>query len=280
MRMDLIQPHSFGLGRPAATTGDLVSVVVADANVVALDVNGVVHSGSQFPLVNDILEKVKAGESVIVNVTTDIVIPPRSVNFLTVEGMVFKEGGEDSAGGGLDVMVTVGSQAPQMDTTDTNGSYSVAFVGLGAPAATTGDPISVVVSDGSGERGTNPPPPEEATLSNTDLGTTGSATVNGMWTTNIKLTSNLLVVEGTVFLLNGDTPVPAMSNLRESDLTVVVTNTTRNLHQRAYPLRTMVHMVLSSKALGGAAVAETGDALTFEVRNEAGETVGSESLHP
>ena len=260
-----------GLGRPAATTGDAVSIAVADANVVGLSVNGIEQGRSQFPLVNDILEKVKARESVIVNVTTDIVIPPRSVNFLIVEGTVFKEGSEDSASGGLEVMVTVGSNPPQMDTTDTNGSYSVAFVGLGSPVATSEDNmLSVVVSDGSGPRGRNDDP-----LSDTDLGTTGSATVMRNVDTNIKLASNLLVVEGTVYLLNGDTPVPAMSNLRESDLTVVVTNTTRNLPESVSVKDDGTYGIVF-QSLGGAAVAETDDALTFEVRNEAGVTVGSE----
>ena len=265
-----------GLGKPAATTGNLVSVVVAGANVVGLDVNGVGHSRSQFPLVNDILERVKVGESVTVNVTTDIVIPPRSVSLLTVEGMVFKEASTVSAGGGLEVTVTVGSQAPQMDTTDTNGFYSVAFVGLGAAVAKTGDPISVEVRDGSGVRGTNPPPPKEATLSNLDLGIGDAATVMRNVDTNIKLASNLLVVEGTVYLKNGDTPVPATSNLRESDLTVVVTNTTRDLTE-SVSVKDDGTYGLVFQSLGGAAVVETGDELTFEVQNEAGESVESES---
>ena len=261
-----------GLGTAAATTGNLVFVVVADANVVGLSVNGIEQGGSQFPLVNDILEKVKAGESVTVDVTTDIVIPPRSVNFLTVEGMVFKEGSTVPAGGGLNVTVTVGSQAPQMDTTDTNGFYSVAFVGLGSPVATSEDNmLSVVVSDGSGPRGRNDDP-----LSNTDLGTSGSATVERNVETNIKLASNFLVVEGTVYLLNGDTPVPAMSNLRESDLTVVVTNTTRNL-PKSVAVRDDGTYGVVFQALGGAAVAETGDELSFEVQNEAGESVESDA---
>ena len=89
--------------------------------MVALDVNGIEQGGSQFPLVNDILERVEAGESVIVNVMTDIVIPERSVNLLTVEGMVFKEGSTTSAGGGLDVMVTVGS-TPTPDGHDRYGT--------------------------------------------------------------------------------------------------------------------------------------------------------------
>ena len=49
--------------------------------------------------------------SVMVDVTTDIIIPPRSVNVLEVMGNVYKEDGTTSAGSGLDVMVTVGSQA-------------------------------------------------------------------------------------------------------------------------------------------------------------------------
>ena len=265
-----------GPGTPAATTGNLVSVVVAGANVVGLDVNGVGHSRSQFPLVNDILERVKVGESVTVNVTTDIVIPERSVSLLTVQGTVFKEASTVSAGGGLEVTVTVGSQAPQMDTTDTNGFYSVAFVGLGTPVAKTGDPISVEVRDGSGVRGTNPPPPKEATLSNLDLGIGDAATVIRNVDTNIKLASNLLVVEGTVYLKNGDTPVPATSNLRESDLTVVVTNTTRDLTE-SVSVKDDGTYGLVFQSLGGAAVVETGDELTFEVQNEAGESVESES---
>ena len=132
------------------------------------------------------------------------------------------------------------------------------------------------MSDGSGERGTNPPPPEEATLSNTELGLTGSATVRRNVETDIKLTSNLLVVEGTVYLKNGDTSVPAMSNLRETDLTVVVTNTTRNLPPESVSVKDDGTYGLVFQSLGGAAVAETGDELTIEVKNEAGETVGRE----
>ena len=148
---------------PVATTGDRVSVAVADANVVALNVNGTEQLGSSFRLINDILEKVQVGGSVTVDVTTDIVIPPRSVNALVVKGMVSKEDGTTSVGSGLEVTVTVGS-ASQMTTTETDGSYEVLFIrDLITSVATTDDMISVEVRDGSGVRGTNPPPPEEAT---------------------------------------------------------------------------------------------------------------------
>ena len=76
----------------AATTGDIVSVVVRCA--------GTERGREEFPLVNDILEEVLGGMSVMVDVTTDIVIPPRSV-----WNKVYKEDGSTSAGGGLDVVV-------------------------------------------------------------------------------------------------------------------------------------------------------------------------------
>ena len=202
-----------------ATTGDMVSVVVTDANG---NRNAV---GKNFPLVNDILEKVLDGMTVTVDVTTDIVIPPRSVNVLEVMGTAYKVDGTTPAGGGLDVMVTVGSQPPQAVQTATDGSYAASFVELLVPVATTGDMLSVVVSDSTRERGRS----DDSALSNVELGLTGSATVTRDVTTDIGLTSNVLAVLGTVYLKNGDTEhVPARSHLREGDLTVTVTNTTRN----------------------------------------------------
>ena len=267
----------------AATTGDTVAVSVAVAgsdtaiNVVALTVNGAERSGSSFPLVNDILEKVAEGMPVTLDVTTDIVIPPRTANVLVVTGNVYKEDGSTSAGGGLDVTVTVGSGS-QATTTDTDGSYTAEFVDLLNPVATSGDSISVEVSDGSGMRGTNPPPPEDATLSNKEIGLTGAATVTRDVTTDIGLTSNLLVVSGTVYLKNGEISVPATSVLRETDLTVVVSNTTRNWDEMTsvdadgnYNV-TKVFDPLS-------AVIETDDIITVAVQNEAGVTVGEADPH-
>ena len=209
------------------------------------------------------------------DVTTDIVIPPRTVNALVVEGMVSKEDGTTSAGSGLDVMVTVGSDS-QMTTTETDGSYEVLFIDLITSVATTGDMISVEVGDGSGVRGTNPPPPEEATLSNADLGTTGSATVTRDVKTNIGLTSSVLAVAGTVYLKNGETDhVAAANNLREGDLKVVVTNTTRDLSRETTVGDDGTYELL---IVGDnfATVAETDDEILVEVQNDAGVIVGSE----
>ena len=246
----------------AATTGDIVSVVVTDDA-------GTERGREEFPLVNDILEDVLDRMSVVVNVTTDIVVPPRSVNVLEVMGMVYKEDGSTSAGGGLDVVVTRGSMTQTVQT-GTDGSYSASFVEFLSSVATSIDnSLSVVVSDSSGERGRN-----DDSLLNTELGTTGSASVTRDVISDIGLTSNVLAVLGTVYLKNGDTEhVPARSHLREGDLTVTVTNTTRNL-PRSIPVEddgkydtTFVDPT--------AAVAETGDVLTVDVMNDAGVSVGS-----
>ena len=258
-----------GFGQTVATTGDTLSVAVDGANIVALTVNGVEQVGSEVLLLNAILEKVAAGEGVAVDVTTDIVIPPRSVDSLTVKGMVFKEDGTTSAGAGLTVSVTVGSQTGT-DTTESDGAYSVAFLGFGTPIAASADIVIVVASDATGPRGTNDIQP----IRNIELPEAGGhADIVRNVNTDIGLTSISLTIAGTVYLENGDTPVAASNDLREGELTVVVTNTTRSMTE--------------SQTLGGdgkyalaffdltSTVAETGDEITVEVQNGAGETVGS-----
>ena len=265
-----------GFGSTVATTGDTVSVAVTDADgnpasVVMISVNGVAVSGDNFTLLNDILEKVEAGESVTVDVTTDIDIPPRSVDSLTVKGTVFKEDGTTPAGLGLTVEVTVGSMS-DTDTTELDGSYSVAFLGFGTPVAATDEIVIVVASDATGPRGTNDDEPIRNIELPVELG--GHADIRRNVDTDIGLTSISLTVAGTVYLKNGDTPVPASSDLREGELTVVITNTTRNLTE-SEPLgddgtyaRAFFNPVV--------AVAETGDEIIVEVKNEAGKTVGNE----
>ena len=125
------------------------------------------------------------------------------------------------------------------------------------------------MSDSSGERGR-----EEFTLSRGQLGDADSATVTQDVITDIGATSGILAVTGTVYLKNGDTmSVPAASHLREGDLTVVVTNTTRNLTERA-PVDSDGEYSVTFLNFSGT-VAETGDMLSLEVQNEAGETVGT-----
>ena len=256
---------------PVATTGDMVSIAVAGANVVSLNVNGTDQAGGSFPLVNAILEPVAAGMSVMVDATTDIVIPPRSVNVLEVTGTVYKEDDTTSAGGGLDVSVTVGSMT-QTTQTDTDGTYSVPFVELLNPVATSHDIVVVVASDATGERGRNDDEPIRNAELPVDAG--GSATIIRDVTTDIGLTSNVLAVLGTVYLKNGDSEhVPAMSHLREGDLTVTVANTTRNLTQSAIVDNAGEYSATFVNPLS--TVAETGDVLELTVTNDAGENVGT-----
>ena len=75
------------LSMPVARTGDEVTIVVTDAA-------GTKVGGDMVRLTNDLLD----GAPVEVNITTNIVIPPRSVSFLTVKGTVTKVGGQTSAG--------------------------------------------------------------------------------------------------------------------------------------------------------------------------------------
>ena len=255
-----------------ATTGDTVSVAVANANVVSLNVNGTEQAGSSFDLTDTILEKVEAGEPVTVDVMTDIVIPPLSVTSLVVRGMVYKEDGSTSAGSGLDVMVTVGENSQTVQT-GTDGSYMALFISdLITTVATTGDPISVVVSDGSGPRGENEP--DESTLSHQELST--AEAIRDV-TTNIGLTTSVLAVGGTVYLKNGDTEmVAAAKHLRETDLTVVVTNTTRGI-QRTGVVDDEGEYEILIVGDNFATVAETDDEIVVEVQNDANVAVGSES---
>ena len=246
------------LSMPVARTGDTVTIVVKDAN-------GVEVGGKEFRLTNDRLD----GEPIDVKITTTIVVPPRSVNVLTVTGMVSKEDDTTSAGAGLDVTVMVGSET-RTDTTDADGSYSVAFIDLNMPVGTTGDPVSVVVSDASGERGRNDMP-----LRNIDLPEEGDAAdIVRDVRTNIKLTSPILAVSGTVYLKNGDTPVAARSDLRSSELTVVVTNTTRNWSESVSV--TNEGRYSAAHLDPNPAAAESGDVITVVVQNEAGQTVSNE----
>ena len=268
---------------PVATTGNEVSIAVGDANVVSLTVNGTARAGSSFRLVNDILEKVAAGDPIVADVTTDIVIPPRTVSSLVVEGMVYKEDRITPAGSGLDVTVTLRentqTESTQTVQTEVNGSYQALFIAdLITTVATTGDPISVEVSDGKGVRGTNPPPPKEATLSNRELGTTGSTTVPRDVYTDIKLTTSILAVSGTVNLKNGDTDsVAAAKHLRETELTVVATNITRGGIEMTGSVDDEGQYELLFVGPNLSTVAETDDEIVVEVQNDAGVGVGNNS---
>lgn len=245
-----------------ASTGDLVSTVVVT------DADGTVRGSAELELTNAHLDEDGSGLATL-DVPTDIVLPPKSVQILVVEGVAYRDDETTPVAQGFDVTITVGSRS-DTGTTDADGSFSSTFFDPLAPAASSGDPVSIVVSDSSGERGR-----AELTLANAHLDT-DPATVTQNVATDVGATSNLLAVTGTVYLKNGDSQkVAAASHLREGDLTVVATNITRNLSVSGTVDDDGGYDLTFVNLLG--VVAETGDSLTVEVQNEAGEAVGTVS---
>ena len=185
-----------GLDTPAASTGDLVSIVVTDST-------GQTHQ-EDFNLTSAQLGTTGSA-TVTQDVITAIPVPPETANILVVNGVVYTIDGETPAEG-ANVTVTVGSNTLPMTTTDANGFFERTAVGLDTPAASTGDVVSIVVTDYAGvERGA-----EALTLTNADLGTTGSATVTQDMMTDIVLppmSVDILVVEGVVYRDDMMTPV-------------------------------------------------------------------------
>ena len=147
-----------------ASTGDMVSTVVVT------DADGEVRGSAELELTNAHLDEDGSGMATL-NVPTDIILPPKSVEILIVEGIAKRDDATTPVGQGFDVTVTVGSKS-DMGTTEADGSFSVTFFDPLAPAASTGDSVSIVVSDDSGDRGS-----AEFTLTNADLDDADPATV-------------------------------------------------------------------------------------------------------
>ena len=247
-----------------ASKDDPVSIVVTDAT-----------GGTHGPY-ESVLTYTELGEgdtaTVTRNLKTTIPVPPRSVSILVVEGVALRDDETTPVGVGYDVAVTVGSNAPQTVQTDAAGAFSVTFFMPGTTVATTGDMLSIVVSDSSGIRGESP----ARALKNSDLGEADTVTVEQDVVTNVGATSTILAVMGTVYLKNGETQkVPATNDLRTENLTVVVANTTRDLEQRGSVHNDGKYSVTFFDVSN--TVAETGDSLTVEIQNEAGEIVGTTS---
>ena len=135
--------------------------------------------------------------------------------FWIVEGTVFKVDGITPADG-VTTTVTVGSNTPQVVTTDMDGGYSVTELNLVGTVASTGDLVSIVVTDDTGlERGR-----EDFPLTNDQLGEGGTATVTKDVVTDIIVpprSVSVLVVEGVIISDDGVNPV------EDVPLTVTVT---------------------------------------------------------
>ena len=134
--------------------------------------------------------------------------PPMMVSVIVVTGEVNKADGTGTVPG-VDVAVTVNDHPPISTTADEDGSYSVTIVDPGGDAGSTGDIVTVVVSDEDGAVvGT-----EETVLTNEDLGDGDSTIVEIDVDTNIVSTTSALVVTGTVYHEGGSLPVGSGMNV-------------------------------------------------------------------
>lgn len=131
-----------------------------------------------------------------VNLTPE---PPMMVSTLVVIGTINKQDGSGTVPG-VDVEVTVGDSAPLSATSDDSGNYNVTAVDPSGNAASTGDVVSVVVSD----EDANVVGTAEQVLTNADL---EGGVVQIDVSTNIVSTTSTVVVTGTVYHEGGSIPV-------------------------------------------------------------------------
>ena len=187
-------------------------------------------------------------------------VPPVMVPILVVTGEVNKEGGTGSVPG-VNVEVTVNDKDPISTTSDEDGNYSVTIVDRGGNAGSTGDTVTVVVTDADGdERGS-----EEIVLTNEDLGDGGSSVVNVDVTTDIGATTSALVVTGSVFREASEIPIDHVFD-------ITVTNTTNGMQESGMTDGNGMYSLTLFNF--GAPVGETGDVLTVTA-SRAGEQVAA-----
>ena len=180
-----------------------------------------------------------------VNLTPE---PPVMVPILVVSGTVNKADGSGSVPG-VDVEVTVNDKPPLSTTTGDDGSYSVTIVDPNGDAGSTGDTVTVVVTDADGnERGR-----DESVLTNEDLGDGDSAVVQRDVSTDIVASTSALVVTGSVFREASEIAIADVF-----DITVM--NTTRGGELSGMTNDGGMYSVTFFDASG--AVAETGDMIT------------------
>ena len=251
-----------GLDMPAASTDDVVSIVVTDDA-------GTERGSEELTLTNADLGTIGSA-TVTQDAMTDIVLPPLSVDLLVVDGVVYRDDMMTPVDSGFDVTVTVGTGESQTTSTEADGSFSVTFLEIPPmTVATTGDTVSIIVTDSTGKQRD---PGDQFTLTHIKL---ADPTITRKVYTDIGATSKLVNVVGTVYLRDGDgDPVAAASHLRANELTVVVANSVRNLEQRVPVDDNGEYAATLISFLDIAA--ESGDSLTVEVE-EAGVTVGARS---
>ncbi len=185
--------------------------------------------------------------------------PPMSVSVLIVTGDVNKADGTGTVPG-VAVEVTVNGQMAAT-TSDENGSYSVTFVDPNGAAGSTGDIVSVVVSDEDGVVvGT-----ANKVLTNADLGDGDSAVVKVDVDTSVLSTTQTLVVTGTVYHEGGVLPAGA-------GIAVTATNNANAMSVSGMTAEDGTYSVTFLDP--NADVAKTGDMLTVSVMADGAE-IGS-----
>ena len=189
-----------------------------------------------------------------VNLTPE---PPMMVSILVVNGTINKADGTGSVPG-VNVAVTVNAKDPISTTSDENGSYSVTLVSPSGNAASTGDAVTVVVTDANGmERGSN-----AKVLTNEDLGDGDSSVVTIDVTTDIGATTSALVVSGSVFREASEIPIDDVFD-------ITVTNSTNGMQvSGTTDGNGMYSLTLFSV---NAPVAETGDMFTVTAARDGGQ---------
>ena len=122
--------------------------------------------------VQDFVTGLQSPLGIAIGVRAIIAEPPQSVNILVVEGIVYEADGATPAAGVV-VTVTVSSTWSRTTQTSSDGSFEVTAFSLTDAVASTGDTISIVVTDDTGtERGKT-----EFVLTNKDLGEGSAATI-------------------------------------------------------------------------------------------------------
>ena len=174
--------------------------------------------------------------------------PPVMVTILVVTGTVNKADGTGPVPG-VDVEVTVNDKPPLSTTTGGDGSYSVTIVDPNGDAGSTGDTVTVVVTDADGnERGRG-----ESVLTNEDLGDGDSAVVQRDVSTDIVASTSALVVTGSVFREASEIAIADVFDIS-------VMNTTRAGELAGMTNDAGMYSVTFFDTSG--AVAETGDMMT------------------
>ena len=183
-------------------------------------------------------------------------VPDKEVEILVISGTVYKEDGTGPVSG-VNVEVTVGDMTQPPTQTDSNGNYSVTIFNPGGVAGSTGDMVTIIVTDDAGmERGR-----DESVLTNEDLGDDTAANVDRDVNTDILARTSALAVTGSVFREESEIPI-------DDVFAITVMNTKRGTEVSGM---TDENGMYSLTFFGTQVVAETGDELVVTASRDGSE---------